>query len=241
MSAAAWHFLGSGWFAVPAVGTSHYRDRIAAVAQNHQGRAALTAISLTLTPTSDNQADPHAVAVTHEGNVLAHLARDLAPIVRAAMTASAGQMIPATVDAMISGGVTTADRQYDYRIELDLRQPLTIEPATPPTYPEPMRINGYTNPKKQDDGSYLAQVWIPYASHDDMHPRREVLTFVPRGSSVMVFFLANRQGIGLGEKLYELPLEVARSLFGPAGPLTSLESLDRRFGRLRMTRDPASS
>ncbi len=127
---------GDGQFRFPIVGESHYQQAISDVAGGYdktgKRRVLVTAY---LVPEPTNPYDPNAVAVEVRGSTVGYLARDVAPVFKAALArAGFGR---ATCDAVITGGWDRGDGDRgDFGVQLDTRMPFVFE-AAPQRAPAP--------------------------------------------------------------------------------------------------------
>jgi hypothetical protein len=84
------------------------------------------------------------------------------------------------------------------------------------------------------DGSYVAIVWVPTSDFNELHKSRQVEEWTTETWDTVNFYALNRQGIGLGFKVYELPKQQYTKLFED-GPTTGTLLLEAgRFATLRI-------
>ncbi len=140
-STQTWEWEGSGQYATRAVGTSHYRSDLAAIAQN-DGKRALVLCTGLLVREQDNRHDPNAISVKVLGQTVGYLSREFAGRYRQAVLTELGDMPAITVRAAITGGHQDKGKLYEYSVELDLAEPLRLKPKTA-SDPEIVRHNGF--------------------------------------------------------------------------------------------------
>lgn len=121
--------VGDGQFRFPIVGESHYQAALAEFAGGYDksGRRNVAAAAM-LVPEADNPYDLNAVAVQIEGQTVGYLARDVAPVFRAAL-ADAG-FGRATCEAAIVGGWDRGEGDVgSFGVRLNARMPFSFQAA----------------------------------------------------------------------------------------------------------------
>lgn len=139
----AMHWPPNGKFLVDVVGESFYRDAIRKMAQNHSGAKALVYCTATIYPDDANEHDSQAVAIFIGKVKVGHLSRNAGPLLRQALVRSRICNSSTTCDAVIHGGGTFDDREFDYCVELDLNLDAELSecPSIKPTYPVPVCVS----------------------------------------------------------------------------------------------------
>ena len=229
------HWVGNGLHEVAVAGTSYHRVAIQKLAKNAPGVPALVLCHAELVLEADNPHDPLAVTIRIDGAVVGHLGRQLAPNVRRALELEglAGQTT--TVDAVISNGLTTADRSYGYTVELDLApDDYKLSTAHSTAFPQLTRLPRYPELAENEDGSFTARVWLPVSSHDWLHKRRSVTRWTTDDWDTVNFYADSHKAIGLGHKVLEIPKLQYQATFGDADVKAILEDLDGRWATLRL-------
>ncbi|WP_218511978.1 HIRAN domain-containing protein [Variovorax sp. dw_308] len=216
-------------------GTSHYRGAIAAIAQNPINTHALVICLGYLVPDDQNPHDPNAVRVVIEGQTVGHLSASFAQTYRSYLSHLPERIEHVSVAAVITNGLRTKDRAYEYTIEIDFPDDLGIGILTEPMEHEIIRVNGYSALQPDADGSYSAKVWVPTGDFDELHKSRAVEEWTTDAWETVNFYACNRQNIGLGLKVYELTKAEYAALFKD-GPTTGVLVLRKnRFATLRLT------
>lgn len=217
------HWLPTELFPIHAVGASSYTSEIASLARNPAGTNALVFCTATLVPESTNIYDPNAVMVQIEGQKVAYLPREYAKRFRTYFDVVGLPLQPTTCDATISNGLRTEDKHYSYSIELDIAPEPPRLTAMLPTYTAVVRRDTAPEFAKQEDGRYLVAVRLGPGVLEDM--RDSVESWTTEHWTVINYYLPNRQGIGLGHKLFEIPKAKYAAMFGEFEPDASIESL----------------
>ncbi len=234
-----WHH--SGKYAVKVAGASHYRDALKDVAQNPKGVPSLLFCDARLELDNANPYDTNAISVWIQDRKAGHIPRDLAPELRAAIASIGASSTTSYAAASVSGGLETADRHYEYVVELDIALPCSLDTASPRSPSEVKRINSYPTLELQPDGSYTATVWLPVASHDKLHRKRKVMTWTTDDWPVVCIYAVNSQQLGLGYKLTEIDKATFARIFGDKDVEGALIELNGRFARLSIKTLPQSS
>lgn len=223
-------------YKVKAVGSSYHRQAIESIAQNPDGLRSLTLCTAYLIPEDDNEHDSHAVKVVVDGKTVGHLAKDYARTYRSFFSELPSPVPTTIVMAAITGGQRVDSREYEYGVELDIPDSLKLFPFSKPIDKNVTRAHGFGLPVHSEDGCHEVKVWMPVPDWDELHRTRAVQEWTTEAWSTVNFYAENRQGIGLGFKLYELPKPDYKRYFG-SGPVTCELSLgSNRIAILRMQR-----
>lgn len=228
------HWESKGAFKITVAGTSRYRSAIAAIAQNPPNTHSLVICLAYLVPDDQNPHDANAVKVMIEGRTVGHLSASFAKSYRSYLSELPSHIEHVSVAAAITNGLVTKDRAYEYTIEVDIPDHLKIHALSAPMDDEIVRVNGYAPLQPAADGSYFAKVWVPTANFDELHKSRAVDEWTTDAWESVNFYARNRQGIGLGLKVYELTKPQYADLFkgGPASGVLVLGA--NRFATLHI-------
>lgn len=227
---------GTGFYPVAAVGTKFHLEALRRLAQNPPGTHAFLLCAAELVPEPDNPHDSKAVAIRIDGFNVAHLAREAAPGVPSALSRAGLPADAVTLaKAVVSGGLSTPDRDYAYTIDLDidLRRPNLVfgeRLAVPSTH----RLPRYPQLESQPDGSLTARVWLPVSSHDLLHKKRGVMLWTTDEWDTVNFYADNFKRAGLGHKILEMPKCLFNKMFGDDRLEMSVEDLQGRWATLRV-------
>lgn len=226
------YWVGDTVYAVPVVGTSHYRQHIEEIAQNPNGYRAVVFATAELRLEPNNQFDPNAVAVYIEDKKVGHLARGFAPVFRQ-KASLAEECLTTFADAVITNGLRIGDKEYEYTIDLDIPQSFEFI-VDPLREHEITRGCGYPPLLKNESGDFTVDVWIPVSDFSDLHRLREVNIWTTDAWDTVNFYIMNRQGIGLGYKIYEMPKAKFEELFSIDTVQASVDLNQSRFATLRV-------
>lgn len=192
-----------------------------------------------LLPYSTNPHDPEAVAVTtlHEPKQLGHLPSDLARAYRARM-AEQGLEGPSACSAIISGGLTTDDREdhFAVQIDLDLEHSLQFQAEIP--YPEPLRKPRAEWP--ESSGSHVIRCWLS-ETPQGLHPKWSVSRWERPEWSQVGYYADYSHGIGYGLRLFGIDKAEDRRLFGKGPVDGEIMSIDGRWATVHLDRVTASN
>lgn len=228
------HFESTMCFKIEAVGTSHYRSRISKLAQNPVGKRALSFFIAYLVLDDKNRYDSNAVKVVIQGETVAHLSREYAKLYRSYIKDLPKYVEHISVVAAITNGMTTQDGEYEYTIELDIPDSLKIYLSSKPQEDEPVRLFGYANPQPDENGNVEVQVWMPVSDPSELHESLSVEEWTKDSWDTVNYYIDNRQRIGLGIKVYEIPKQEYTRIFGN-GPTSAKLTLGKdRFASLRI-------
>lgn len=228
-------------YKVTAVGMRYYRDEIASIARNEPGKPAMVWCLAYLMPYNTNPHDLSAVGVVIEGKRVAHLPKSYAPTYREIIKDLPPNIEYVCAMAMITKGLVTNERSFEYLIEIDIPDCLTLSllPDSVETLHgvKTERMNCYAPLQAKTDGTYEATVWVPTPDINELHKSREVMEWTTPQWEEVNFYVSNRQGIGLGHKIYSLNKDHYTELFGP-GPTTGILILsENRFATMKISRD----
>lgn len=220
------HWPGTGLFPLKIAGSHFYRADIARVARNEPGRNSLVFCSAMLIPETNNVHDVNAVLIQIASEKAGHLSREIALELRNRLATQgiAGQ--ETTCDAVISAGLLTSERSYDYIVELDLdlsAVPTNVEP----TYPVPDRRDTCLL-EYQGDGRYQIDVWLEDGVLENMHKNRVIDTWTTEHWDTINYYVAHTKNCGIGHKLFSVPKKEHYHLFGNALPAAHFLSISGR-------------
>ena len=228
-------WLGNGLYATPIVGTSYYREAISSIAMNPAGSPALVFCMALLRPFL-HVGDPNAVEVHVGGCHVGYLPRDLAPRFRQVLQQNGARTEPSFVRAVITNGLCTAGRRYEYTIELDLEakpEGWALAWERLPTEKVDRR-DAYPALVARSDGAREGRVWLPVASLDELHRDRRVDGWTREEWSSVNFYAENRRGIGLGFKVLEVPKVLLEQWFGTISVRAEFRELAGRWATLAL-------
>lgn len=207
------HWPATDSFPVSAVGVSYYREAIESIAGNRDGEPALVLCAAALVPENDNAIDPNAIVVHITGKKVGYLDRQLAREFRQHLSDQGISVQTTTCDAAITGGLCTADKEYNYTIELDLQMPLTLPDSRRPTYPDIVKRSPSPIFYWREPGWCLVETRMPFHARAD-HDPRSVDYWTTEEWSEINFYLSNSRGIGLGHKLFGIDKAEILETFG---------------------------
>lgn len=218
---------------------SNYREPLGQIAQNRKGQSSLIFSIVVLGPDNHNAADANAVAVTTQQspyNVLGYLPREQAALYRARMAEAGHDHLISACEMVLSGGLVTPDRTYDYVLELDLDMTEDPSPEHLVVHPELMKLPSDPAFKKDSSGAYRFKCWLPYDAVDECHARLRTKGWTTDSWNTVNYYLCNRQGLGLGFKLLSIPKSEHEKAFGPEPVKAVVEDITRRWVTLRLER-----
>lgn len=227
------HWQGSQHFHVPVVGESFYRDDIQSIVRNPVGRRAYCLVTAYLVPYSTNKHDKNAVKVVVCGKVVGHLDREYAVTYREYASEMPDSVEHMSVDALITGGIGQHDgEKYDYSICLDIPEDLRINLIEKPHDDILVCGHGYGALKLGDYGTYTATVLMPLVHRDELHKNLDVTDWTTDHWDTINWYVMNRQGIGIGFKIYAMSKTEYSEKFGTRTVDASLELGEGRFAKL---------
>ncbi|MDM0068370.1 hypothetical protein [Variovorax sp. J31P207] len=223
------HWPGTGMFAVAAVDESYYREGIARMARNEPGKAAMMFCTARLVPEALNPHDANAAAVYVGEAKVGHLARDLAVLFRASLARLGHQDAPETTcDAVILNGLVADGEAYEYSVELDLPLDGDAPTLAVPKFHEAVRQDPDPPLRPRAAGLYEVTVWMPHDALDSMDKKQRVESWTTDHWDSINYYLRNRQGIGLGFKVLDVPKALHADLFGDHEPAVNVMAIDGR-------------
>jgi hypothetical protein len=212
------HWQPSGLFQLKTVGASYYQDNIAKIAKNPIGENALAFCTATLIPEDTNRYDSNAIKVVIESEHVGYLSGEFAVTFRSYFKKFELDVQTTTCDAVISAGIKTLERTYEYIIELDISNSPTSPTAIAPSYPKPDRRGAAAILHPQSNGTYLITVWLDHYALYDMHKEKRIHIWTADHWTTINYYMMNGKGIGLGHKLFEIPKTEHYKIFGNVVP-----------------------
>jgi hypothetical protein len=221
------HWPATGLFPIKVVGARFYRNEIARITKNQAGNNALVFCAASLIPEIDNPHDENAILVMVGSERIGHLSRDFSLEFRKRLNSLDIALQATLCDAIISGGIETENRVYDYIVELDLD--LSTAPQSEnPTYPSIDRRDSTFVLESEGDGKYFVKVWLGEGVLGHMHKRMTIHSWTTDNWDTINYYALNSQGIGLGHKLFSVQKALHLQLFGKSSPVASFRSLNGR-------------
>lgn len=216
---------GTGEFAYPVVGLSHYDGRLSVLAANPMGDFAHVMYIASLVPEADNPHDVNAIAVVVRGKKIGHLSADIAPLYRAALNRHGLGLSVVNCQCAITGGLRTAERHYSYVLELDIDMGST--PVRAVREPAPVRFFGLGQAKEVARGQWEAVFWLPRDARDAFGAGTATNAWTKPEWSEVNFYIANQRNIGLGIKIFS----VGKPRDGEESVLAADVVIQRLWGR----------
>lgn len=207
------HWQPARHFQTHVIGTSFYRPALKALAQNAGEQPAFALFTASLVLDDSNVSDSNAVAVFHEAEKIGHLAAPMAVAYRAKLDAALPGCRIATADALVRNGQMSAEKAYEYSVLLDLSDGSELNDYVRPSFPTVIRPDPFQPLSPQADGSFAAPVWLGDVALADLDKHLSVDTWTTNEWSKVNFYVGNRQGIGLGHKVYEMQKAKFESIF----------------------------
>lgn len=198
------HWQPTRHFHTHVVGTSFYRPALKALAQNIGEETAFALFTARLVLDDGNVSDSNAVAVFYEAERVGYLAASEAVTYRARLDAASPGCQIATVDALVRNGQKSGQKEYAYSVTLDLSDGSELSDYARPSFPTVLRLDPFQPLSAQADGSFTAPVWLGDIDLADLDKHLSVDTWTTNEWSKVNFYVGNRQGIGLGHKVYEM-------------------------------------
>lgn len=230
------HWPATGLFPVKVVGAWFYRNELSGIAENQPGNSALVFCTALLIPERGNPHDPNAVLVMVGSEKIGHLSRENALEFRGRLNSLDLGGQTTRCGAVISGGLETAGRIYDYITELDLDLS-SVPRSEEPAYPSIDRRNPNFPIERQDKGRYFVRVWLGEGVLDHMHKRKSIHCWTTEDWDTVNYYVLNSKGIGLGHKLFSVPKAKHSRLFGKSKPTASFYSLEGRNAVIELAAD----
>jgi hypothetical protein len=178
--------------------------------------------------------DTNAVRVVVQGQTIGHLPAAYAATYRSYLTELPSHIVHVAVFAAITGGLQTDQRQYEYTVELDIPDSLMLRPVNGQIDDEVVRFFGYEPLQLIADGSYAVKVWLPVPDIGELHPKLLVQEWTTDSWKTINYYARDRQGIGLGFKLYEIGKSEHARLFGDLETVATLVLGEERFATLHI-------
>lgn len=232
-------WAGNGLYQTQVAGTGFRHEALKELARNPVGAPALVTCLAIVRPTPIPE-DPLAVAVHIEGTHVGYIPRDLAPTYRDALSRLGIDGKEVSAVAVITNGLQTDAKVYNYTVELDIdlkRWKLQSNPRSSLVQLE--RLPPYSKLVQVDANQCRVRVWIPVASTEDLHRNLEVGHWTSEKWTSVNFYVSNRQGIGLGFKLLELEKTEFARVFGGDEIEASLSEIEGRWATLTLRRIPS--
>ena len=222
----------TGWYSIKIVGTSYYREEIYSIAKNPNGTTAFGSCIARLVLEKENPRDPNAVRVEINGTKVGYLERTFASEYRSCLALNSITEFEISIFAMITGGIRTEEKIYDYSIELDF--PNTLSMTLLSEAPESIIAisYGYAMPVQQEDGSYQARIWLPSANLEEFDKKLRINSWTNEDWDSVNFYIANKKRAGLGFKIYEIEKNIFLNLFGKNNVDASITLGNDRFATM---------
>lgn len=224
-------------YAVKVAWTSRYRDALEAVAQNPKGKTSLNFFLVVLYPDNQNEFDPNAVAVMTRqspSQVLGYLPREIAALYRERMKEAGYEHMVSACEAVLTGGLVTPDKNYDYVLEVDLEMTIAPSPDHLVIHPELHRKEASPQFKKDANGDYRFKVWLPHEAVGNLKRDKRAHGWTTDSWNTINYYLMNQQGIGLGHKVLSVPKGEHAKVFGEEPVGVVVEDITRRWVTLRL-------
>lgn len=227
------HWSGDGQYACSVVGESYARDALAEIAQNPPGKSALVFCSASLIPEPNNPYDSNAIGVEICGRVVGHLSRDDARAYSERLHDLKMSSLRATAQAVVSGGLVTSAKHYDYIVQLDIAPTSTLQFGAESQNDEIVRLNDEPMLIAETPFVWSAEVWLP-VPRTELCTELSVETWTTDRWDLVNFYVLNRQRIGLGFKLLGVPKPQYLEQFGGRELDMSLEPTSGRWAKLKV-------
>ncbi|HFK2883156.1 HIRAN domain-containing protein [Stenotrophomonas maltophilia] len=224
-------------YAVKAALTSRFREELDEVANNRKGSTSRIFTLVVLYPDNTNTADQNAVAVMTQQappRMLGYLPREVAAEYRQRMAQAGYEHMVSACEAVLSGGLVTTDKVYDYILEVDLDMSIDPHPDHLVIHPEMVRHTADPEFKKDTDGAYRFKCWIPHDAVGHLHPKQRTKGWTTDSWTTVNYYLSNAQSIGLGFKVLSVPKSMHARVFGEEPVTAVVEEIKRRWVTLRL-------
>jgi hypothetical protein len=219
------HWASLGKFEVEVVGESFYREALASVAQNLDGKATAVYCTATLKPEPNNEFDEHAVSVWINACKVGHLSSAYNQYFLELLPDNLKALLT-TCDAFISGGATFDNDVGQYGVKLDLPRVGTGKLGKlVPTYPTPQRKVSKCEFTQLGDGVYKTTVIMPPIQDNYLHKYRRVGSWTRDDWSTINYYVDNQMGAGLGHIAFKVPKNLHTSMFGNKYPEVFVETI----------------
>lgn len=214
----------TGLFPIKVVGTHFYRDGLSRIAQNPAGKSALVFCTALLVPEHDNPYDANAVLVKVGPEKIGHLSNELARTFRARLAALGIPGQTTCCRAVITAGIETPERSYEYIVEVDLDlSTVPVDGGSAVSAVERLEPDGILERKNRN--TYLVKVWLGEGALNDMHKHRKIQSWTTDNWDTINYYVLNSKGIGLGYRLFSVPKALHAKLFGKLQPVACLRSI----------------
>ncbi len=224
-------------YPVKAAMTSRFREHLDGLAQNRKGTTSRIFTLVVLYPDKNNDADPNAVAVMTQQappKLLGYLPREVAAEYRQRMVQAGYEHLVSACEAVLSGGLVTTDKVYDYILEVDLDMSTDPHPDHLVIHPELVRHPADPAFQKDADGAYRFKCWIPHDAVGNLHPKRRTKGWTTDSWTTVNYYLSNAQNLGLGFKVLSIAKAKHAKVFGEEPVTAVVESIQRRWVTLRL-------
>jgi len=224
-------------YAVKTVLTSRFRDSLDEVTKNRRDKTSLIFTLVILYPDKDNAVDPNAMLVTTQQappKLLGYLPREQAALYRQRMAEAGYDHMVSACEAVLSGGLVTTDRIYDYVLELDLDMSTDPDPEHLVVHSEMVRHPSDPEFKKDAKGDYRFKCWLPHDAIGGLHPKLLAKGWTTDSWTTVNYYLSNAKNIGLGFKVLSVPKDKHAKVFGEEPVNVVIEEIQRRWVTLRL-------
>jgi len=184
-----------------------------ALAQNAGEQTAFALFTARLVLDDGNVSDSNAVAVFYEAEKVGHLAAAEAVAYREKLDVALPGCRIATADALVRNGQKSGEKEYAYSVSLDLSDRSELSDYVRPSFPTVLRLDPFPPLSAQTDGSFTAPIWLGDIDLADLDKHLLVDTWTTNEWTKVNFYVGNRQGIGLGYKVYEMQKAEFESMF----------------------------
>lgn len=227
-------------YAVKAALTSRFRESLDEVAKNRKGTTSRIFTLVVLCPDNTNPTDSDAVAVTTQQaphKILGYIPREVAAEYRQRMAHAGYDHLVSACEAVLSGGLVTTDKIYDYILEVDLD--MSNDPHSDHLVIHPEMVRNPADPvfKSGADGVYRFKCWIPHDATGNLHPELRTKGWTTHSWTTVNYYLSNSQGIGLGFKILSIAKAKHARVFGEEPVTAVVEEIKRRWVTLRLRKN----
>lgn len=224
-------------YAVKAALTSRFRESLDELAKNRKGITSRIFTLVVLYPDKNNAVDPNAVLVMTQQappKLLGYLPSEIAAEYRKRMVEAGYDHLVSACEAVLSGGLVTTDKAYDYILEVDLDMSTDPHPDHLVIHPEMVRHPADPEFKKDADGLYRFKCWIPHDAVGHLHPKQRTKGWTTDSWTTVNYYLSNAQNIGLGFKVLSVPKAKHAKALGEEPVIAVVEEIKRRWVTLRL-------
>lgn len=224
-------WAGDGQYSVDVVGESFAREALADIAMNPTSRRALVFCVASLIPQPSNPYDRNAIAVSISGRAIGHLSREFSKSYCERLSELGKENETFVAYAVISGGLVTQEKQYDYSVQLDIASGMNIDPSSDDVSRSIYQAMEEPVLLQASPSTWTAKVWLP-VPRSELCRDLSVDTWTTDKWDEVNFYALNRQRIGLGYKLLGVPKTQYVEHFANHELEMSLELLEKRFAKL---------